>query len=197
VSHPAFKPPDYRARQESSRSLLPVGRNDISTPKSKRGLHQFALPRKAAEPTQVPLAVGIDADYHEWLAQQAQALRQKDTALLNWDKVAEELDAMAASERRELKNRLIQLIAHLLKWLWASEQRASHENSWRKTIREQRRQLNDLLADSPSLRSRPQSLLTAIYTDARQDAVDDTGLQEFPTDCPWSIDQILSPDFWP
>src|SRR5579859_3781349 len=111
---------------------------------------------------QLPVAVDIEADYHEWLAQQAKALRRKDVALLDWDKVAEELDAMAASERRELKNRLIQLIAHLLKWRWAIEQRAAHGSSWRKTIREQRRQLNDLLADSSSLKSRPQLLLRAV-----------------------------------
>lgn len=198
MPQPAFKPLDYRARQERQwESPANWRRQGIGAPKSKWRLHPFALPQKAAEPTQLPLAVDIEADYHAWLAQQAQALRQKDTALLDWDQVAEELDAMAASERRELKNRLLQLTAHLLKWRWASEQRAAHGNSWRKTIREQRRQLNDLLADSPSLRSRPQSLLPAIYADARQDAVDDTGLQEFPADCPWIIDQILSPDFWP
>ncbi len=107
---------------------------------------------------------------------------------------------MGASERRELKSRLIVLVAHLLKWRYATAQRPEHERSWRKAIREQRRALNDLLADNPSLKMLPQTLIstTNLYQEhARPDAMDETGLEVFPVECPWTVDLILAPDFWP
>jgi Domain of unknown function DUF29 len=136
-----------------------------------------------------------DRDFYAWLRDQTASLRSEQFGLLDCKGIAEELEAMGASERRELKSRLIVLVAHLLKWRYAGEQRLLH--GWGKTIREQRRQLSDIIADSPSLKDQPELLLPAIYDDARKDALDDTGLDIFPDVCPWDIAQILSPDFWP
>lgn len=93
-----------------------------------------------------------EQDFYAWLIDQAHVLRAHRPAFADWEGNAEELEAMRASEKRELKRRLIVLIAHLLKWRYASAQRPEHEKSWRKTIREQRRALSDLRADNPSLR---------------------------------------------
>ena len=163
----------------------------------ERTLSSSAVPERAANDEDRPQR---EQDFHAWLLDQADNLRSHRPGFIDWAGIAEELEAMIASERRELKNRLIVLIAHLLKWRYATIQRPQHENSWRKTIREQRRALNDLFADNPSLKALPQTLLSTadLYrNDARPDAVDDTGLDAFPTDCPWPVDLILSPDFWP
>ena len=136
-----------------------------------------------------------ERDFYAWLIDQADVLRVHRPAFLDWAGIAEELEAMGASEKRELKSRLIVLIAYLLKWRYAPAQRLEHENSWRKTIRQQRRALNDLLADSPSLKMLPQKLIstTNLYWEhARPDAIDDTGLDVFPVECPWTIDLILA-----
>jgi hypothetical protein len=141
-----------------------------------------------------------EQDFYAWLIAQARALRTHQPAFLDWAGIAEELESMAASEKRELKSRLIVLTAHLLKWRYASAQRPLHEASWRKTIREQRRALNDLLADNLSLKGLPHTLLesTSLYREhVRPDAVDDTGLDIFPAECPWTVDLILAADFWP
>jgi hypothetical protein len=60
--------------------------------------------------------------------------------------------------------------------------------------------MNDLLADSPSLKGLPRTLLenTKLYPEHIQpDAADDTRLNIFPAKCPRSIDLILDADFWP
>jgi hypothetical protein len=134
-----------------------------------------------------------DDDFYAWLLRQADALRNSRFPLLDRDGLAEELEAMAASEKRELKSRLIILMAHLLKWQWA-EQRTLHQQSWRKTIREQRRQLSDF---PTSLKKQIEPLLVELYEEARQDAIDDTGLDAFPTDCSWQTEELLSSSFWP
>lgn len=55
-------------------------------------------------------------DFYGWLADQTKLLRSRQAERLAWNDLAEELEAMAASQRRELKNRLHVLLLHLLKW---------------------------------------------------------------------------------
>ncbi len=88
------------------------------------------------------------------------------------------------------------MLLHLLKWQYQSEM---HSGSGRGSIREHRRRLNDDLQDSPSLVSYVQEVLTVCYGNAREQAADETSLSidSFPVDCPFTIAQILSPDFLP
>jgi hypothetical protein len=69
----------------------------------------------------------------------------------------------------------------------------------RKDRCEQRRQIAQLLADSPSLRATLEGALPSIYADAREDAADDTGRDPgaFPGACPYSLADALDRDFWP
>jgi hypothetical protein len=56
------------------------------------------------------------------------------------------------------------------------------------------------VADNPSLRELPQTLIstTNLYREhIRPDPMDDTGLDIFPIECPWTVDLILTSDFWP
>jgi hypothetical protein len=80
--------------------------------------------------------VDREGDRHEWLSEQAKLLHSRQTELLDWDKLAEELEAMAASQRRELKNRLHVLLLHLLKWQTQPDERAYSGRSWLLSIRE-------------------------------------------------------------
>jgi hypothetical protein len=108
----------------------------------------------------------------------------------------EELEDMGKSNKRELKSRLIVLIAHLLKWQCQAEQRST---SWQSTINEQRRQLFFLLKEMPSLKSSFDDAITEIYSDALEWASDETKLPEntFPSECPYSKEQLLDKNFYP
>ena len=89
-----------------------------------------------------------DRDFYAWTLQQAVLLREGRLSEADIDHIAEELESMGASERRELINRLAVLMAHLLKWQFQSELRS---NSWRNTIDVQRFDVKELLEENPSL----------------------------------------------
>lgn len=137
-----------------------------------------------------------DRDFLMWLETTAQLLRQKKFEQLDLDNLIEEIESMARSEKRELYNRLTLLLTHLLKWKYQPDKRS---NSWISTIREQRRQIGLLLADSPSLRNRIEEIFNTCYQDAVEDASFETRLSKniFPERCPFSLANILAPNFLP
>lgn len=97
---------------------------------------------------------------------------------------------MGRSERRELANRLEQLLLHLLKWQYQPVRRSK---SWRASIRYQRLGIARLLDDNPSLRGMIPVLLENVYASAVLRAEIETNLAAtmFPTVCPYTIDQML------
>jgi Domain of unknown function DUF29 len=131
-----------------------------------------------------------DTDFVAWLDEQVHHLRAGRLAALDVENVAEELEGLMRTERRELRSRLEVLILHLLKWDHQPEQRS---NRWRATVAEQRRRIRDLLLDSPSLRQEVGPICQAVYQDAVQQAAIETHLSEsaFPPTLPCAVDQIF------
>ena len=137
-----------------------------------------------------------DQDFSAWAFQNAELLRQGRLLDCDAANIAEELDSMGRSVRRELASRLRILLMHMLKWHYQPERRGT---SWRLTIRNQRTEIRDLLKENPSLSAQlPNELLTN-YADARELATDETGLPEntFPDECPFSLEETLNQAFWP
>lgn len=134
------------------------------------------------------------ADFYAWTTDQAEKLRRGDLTSLDLANLTEEIESLGRSEKRELQSRLAQLLMHLLKWECQSLIRS---RSWKDTIREQRRRLEFLLSDMPSLRPKVGELLPRAYSDARLMAERETGLaiSTFPFDCPYSVAEVLD-DTW-
>jgi hypothetical protein len=141
-------------------------------------------------------AVAYDDDFFAWTMQQADLLREGALSEIDVANLAEEIEDMGKSLRRELRNRMVVLLAHLLKWQCQPNHRS---RCWSGTAREQRRQINDLLAESPSLRPVLAQELAPLYSAARDKAADETGFPEttFPAECPFTFAQILAADFLP
>ncbi len=140
--------------------------------------------------------IAYDADFYGWANEQAALLREGRLAEADIANIAEEIESMGRSEKRELVSRLAVLLTHLLKWRYQPGGRGS---SWRTSIRVQRGRLTDHLSDNPSLRAKiPEAILRA-YDEAVVIAGDETKLGEaaFPQSPPWSFDEIMNPDFWP
>jgi Domain of unknown function DUF29 len=131
-----------------------------------------------------------DTDYVAWLDEQARHLRAGRLHALDIENVAEELESLMKTERRELRSRLEVLILHLLKWDHQPEQRS---NRWRATVAEQRRRIRDLLLDSPSLKQEVGPVCEAVHADAVQGAAIETCLSEsaFPATLPYTVQQIF------
>jgi hypothetical protein len=138
------------------------------------------------------VAAGVDyeADFFAWTQEQARLLRDRDARGLDWENLAEEIDSMGRRDRRELEGRLRLILHHLLKW---RAQPGLRGRSWQSTLREQRRQVEKLLKESPSLRPQLPALIHEAYPDALADTLDETGLapQTFPADCPFTVAQVL------
>ena len=140
--------------------------------------------------------VSIDQDYALWCAQQGALLRDGRLAALDRENLAEEIESLGRSDRREIESRLKVLIAHLLKLRF---QPGKAKAGWTATIMEQRGRIRKLLAESPSLKAYPASVLAEEHGYARAEASAETGLpiEEFPAECPFTIEQILDADFYP
>jgi len=137
-----------------------------------------------------------DQDFYAWANEQAALLRAGQLSAADIAHIAEEIESMGRTEKRELVSRLTVLLAHLLKWQFQPSYRGP---SWEVTIRNQRRDLTDHLADNPSLRARLPEAVASAYERAVDTAYAETGLSRstFPTSYPWSFDQIMNAAFWP
>ena len=136
------------------------------------------------------------ADFVLWSERQAQLLRERNFNDLDIVQLIEELDALGASDRRELRGRLTLLLLHLLKCAYQPQHKAS---SWIAALGEQRHQIDLLLEQSPSLRKELARYIDSSYTVACKRAAHETGLpaSNFPNTNPFSVAQILNLDFLP
>jgi hypothetical protein len=135
-------------------------------------------------------------DFFSWTYQQAQLLRLGRFREADLPNIIEELETLGRSERSALISSYRLILSHMLKWHYQSSYRS---NSWRNTIRRERRQVAKQEKASPALFAQAHLLLIEAYDDARYEASDDTDLplDTFPVTCPWTLDQIRDPDFLP
>jgi hypothetical protein len=141
-------------------------------------------------------AVDYEQDFYAWTIEQAQLLRAGELSAIDTANIAEEIESLGRSDRRELRSRLTVLLMHLLKWRHQPEARST---GWSGTIREQRHRIELILDDSPSLRPFLIEILPRAFSDACEDAAEETGLAaaEFPPECPFTLDETLSRSFLP
>jgi hypothetical protein len=142
------------------------------------------------------LSLEYEKDFHNWIEQHIYLLKTGQVHQLDTAHLIEELEEMGKSNIRELENRFVILIAHLLKWEFQPEKQSSN---WQGSIDEQRVQLERLLRKVPSLKRLLQSAIDDSYSDALYLAVKETKLPEsvFPQTCFYTVEQLLDKNFYP
>jgi hypothetical protein len=137
-----------------------------------------------------------DQDFYGWAMAEASLLRQHKWDELDIEHLAEELESMGASEKREIRSRMKQLMKHLLKWKYQPDLQC---RSWKNSIRNQRLELEDVIKDNPSLKPSLNENMKEVYMRALTDAAEETGIykENFPTECPYTFDQIMDDQFYP
>ncbi len=135
-----------------------------------------------------------DQDYYLWLTSTAKLLKEKNFTQLDLKNLIEEIESLGKSEKRAITSNLILVILHLLKWRYQPKKRS---RSWKSSIREHRRRIQRLLADSPSLKNYLPEILADCYLAAKKQASDETGLSlvAFPEESPFSVTECLDEDF--
>ena len=142
------------------------------------------------------LSVLYERDETAWLEAMSALAASGRFAEMDYRHLSEYLADMANRDRREVFSRLVILLCHLLKWEHQPEHRSG---SWRGTIREQRRELRQLL-ESGTLRNHAEAVLADAYVEARRQAADETerSLDVFPAEDARGLDELLAePDAGP
>ena len=140
-----------------------------------------------------------EQDFYLWIQETVELLKKGQLEQLDIENLIEEVDSMGKSQRKELKTRLIVLIEHLLKLQYWTTEKDYNARGWRNTIVEQRRQIAYTLVDSPSLKAIINDMFLDCYQDARNDTLRkyQLPLTLFPQECPFSLLEVLDPDFIP
>jgi hypothetical protein len=145
-----------------------------------------------------------ETDFVAWTAEQAAELRRLKDARLNsrldLDQLAEEVEDLGSEQRFAVRSLTMRAIEHLLKleFLSASEPRAL----WKRSLRNARRSAERRL--TATLRRDVEEQLPKLFEEARDEVVfalehyrEWSALERLPEINPYSLDEILNPDFWP
>ena len=148
-----------------------------------------------AKPLIRPSAKLYDQDFALWTAEAARLLREGRFQEIDIEHVAEEIEDMGKRDYREVLSRLALILQHLLKWQFQPDKRTG---SWKTALINQRREIELVFEQSPSLRRAAVQLLPCAYRQAIQDAAGETGMPEdsFPHECPYTLEQALDRRFF-
>jgi hypothetical protein len=137
-----------------------------------------------------------DRDVILWSEEQARLLRARRFSELDLEHLADEIEDVGKSEKRELASRMAVLLAHLLNWRSQPESRSKSSGA---TIAIQRKRIALVLKETPSLRAvmRNRDWQDGVWLDAVAQAQKETGIEALPEACPWTMDQAVDADFWP
>ena len=136
-----------------------------------------------------------EQDFSLWLQSQISLLKEAKFNELDSEHLIDELESMGKRDKRELVSRFIILIAHLLTWQYQTHKQS---NNWRSSIIEQRKKIEYLLKNEPSLKSYINEAINSAYIDAVDLAAEETELplSVFPSICPYNEQQLLG-KFYP
>jgi hypothetical protein len=139
-------------------------------------------------------------DFSLWAQKTAQLLREGRFSEIDLETLAQEVEDLGKSERRAIASYLTVLLTHLLKWQYQPAGRqytaeGEPKGSWAGSITYSRLEIQKLINDNPSLRNFPATVIAQSYQDAVKVAAKETGLKAFPSECPFSIEQVLD-DTW-
>jgi Domain of unknown function DUF29 len=137
--------------------------------------------RRPRAPSERLAATSYDKDVILWSEEQARLLRAGRFADLDIEHLADEIEDVGKSEKREFASRMAVLLAHLLKW---SRRPKMRTNSRRSTIIVQRKRVALALKATPSLKAvmRDPVWQEDIWLDAAAQAQKETAWRK--TSCP-------------
>lgn len=146
-----------------------------------------------------------DRDFVRWTETQAAELRRAaetgSNLPLDWLRLAEEVAALGERDRRELYSRLVRTLEHLLKLHFAPVDEP--RRLWEVSVLNQRRDLQQLLRSSPSLKRLARLSLAQAYDEALElveratPDLESSRWPDLPRSCPYTIEEVFDRQWWP
>jgi hypothetical protein len=149
-----------------------------------------------------PTGPDYEDDFYAWTQYQAEVLRTLRTRDNRFDRkhLAEEIEDLGKSERDAVRSQVERILVHFLKL--AHSPARDPRFDWMDSIIEARSALANKL--SPMLRRDTEAELSRIYGFARKRGAvqlqrygEHGAAQSLPSECPYTIDQILAEDWYP
>ena len=140
-----------------------------------------------------------DTDYNLWVLETIKQLKNNDFNALDLENLIKEVLALSRRDKKKLKNLLRRLFEHLLKLkYWQSEIERNNAH-WKGEIRNFRKQIQDELEDSPSLKNYVNDIFEACYQDSRQIVSDISKLtlDTFPEKPIANLEEVLDENWLP
>ena len=140
-----------------------------------------------------------DTDYHLWVLETVQHLENRDFNSVDWENLIEEVWDLSRREKKKLKSLFRNLWSHLLKLTYWQSELERNQFHWQGEIRNFRKQIQDELEDSPSLKNYPNDILWECYQDAREIVSDKSQLplSSFPETPIATLEQVLNEEWLP
>ena len=137
-----------------------------------------------------------DRDILLWVETTVAKLKARDFENLDIDNLIEEVESLGISQKKELLNRLTTLLEHLLKRIYVDI--PYDYNGWERTIRTQRKKLEVLLVQVPSLKSQWENTFDQAWKIALKTVKAEYSQVNFPESWPFASDleAMLNHQFW-
>jgi hypothetical protein len=131
-----------------------------------------------------------ETDFYAWTLEQSKLLKEGNFKHLDILNLVEEVESLGRQQRQELENRLAILLGHFLKWDYQPDHRSK---SWKATIREQRRAIQKLIRQNPSLKPYLEEAIADAYESGLDLVVRETPLDysDLPQTCVYTLDQLM------
>jgi hypothetical protein len=131
-----------------------------------------------------------EQDFYAWTQQQAECLRSGQWQQLDIENLVEEIESMGKREKRYLEDHLGILIGYLLQWHYQPKGRSK---IWWATIWGERREVQQILKENPSLNPYLSEAISIAYADGVSliERETDVPLDSTPVTCPFSEFEIL------
>jgi len=152
-----------------------------------------------ATPLEPVSEILYDNDYHLWVMETVKQLEKRDFDSVDWQNLIEEVSDLSRRQKKSLKSLLRNLWEHLLKLAYWNSEVEINQFHWRGEIRNFRKQIQDELADSPSLKNYLQEIHGECYQDAREIVSDKSQLplSHFPETMTVTLEQVLDENWFP
>lgn len=138
-------------------------------------------------------------DFLGWIEEQSALLRAGRIGELDLEQIAEELEEMGKEQQLALQSLMRQILLHLLKLQLSPAD--SPRTKWTEEVIEFRDQAQARIEATPSLKHYAPELFAKAWPQARRAARKSFELYgesvDVPEICPYSIEQVLDPDYFP
>ena len=110
-------------------------------------------------------------DSYSWAMQQADVLRRRDFAGIDWENVIEEIEDLARSEARRLISQYVRIMEHFLKLQYREPGETDPVTGWVRTVNNARGEIDIVLHHNPGLKGRRDQLFAEAWPRSRNTAI--------------------------